>query len=189
MNVRLLQTALVAGFVASAPAATWAQAAKSPAGSCKPEISVTGTAALTENGAKENAKAQWRRTVFARYGDFYGSVEQAKGASERCVKTLLKLTRCELRAQPCEATVKGSSAAYDTATEIACVKGQDSVNCEPLVKWVQTRLNAKLGTNLKVDGSARTATQAAIKRFKKERRLAQPDEADITQGLLDALRA
>ena len=175
-----VRLAIVAGAIALSSAPGSAQPVSQQ--NCKAEIAETGSAALTEAGAKDKARTQWRRTAISKFGDFFGGWEQARGTSERCTKTLLGLTRCEARAQPCEVAGSGGT----SATEIACNKARDSKNCEPIVKWVQIRLNAKLGTNLVTDGSAGKSTVEVLRRFQRQNNLGS--SGDIDEKTLAALR-
>jgi hypothetical protein len=185
MKNYLLGLTLAAGLMIAAPQASIAQGSGK---NCKAEITATGSAALTKPGAEEKAKTQWRRTVIARYGDFFGQFDQAKSTTERCTKTLLGLTRCEVRGQPCEATSVNVVQGTPVTNEIECNAATDSKKCIPVVKWVQTQLNAKLGANLKPDGSAGRETEAAIRRFKKQANVVNPNNSDITDALINALK-
>ena len=175
MTRLFLRSAAIAGILTFASSHAFAQQEVR----CRAEISATGSAALTESGAKEKAIGNWRRSVIARYGEFFSNFEKARGSSvSRCAKTLLGLTRCEARGQPCEAGLT-------TANEISCDR-DDSANCSPTVKWIQTRLNAK-GARLKVDGAEGEATRQALRKFKQTNGLG--DDSDVTEKVLQALAA
>ena len=185
MKHYLLGFTVAAGLLIAAPQSSFAQTATK---SCKAEITATGAAALTRTGAEEKAKTQWRRTAISRHGDFYGQFNEAKGTTERCTRTLLGLTRCEVRGQPCEATTVAVISGTAVVNEIECNPATDSKKCIPVVKWVQTQLNAKLGGKLKADGSAGRETEAAIRRYKKQANLPNPANSDITDALINALK-
>jgi hypothetical protein len=185
MKRYLLALTVTAGAVLAMPTDSFAQTSGK---NCKAEISATGSAALTKPGAEEKAKTQWRRTVIARYGDFYGQFDQAKSTTERCTKTLLGLTRCEVRGQPCEATTVSVISGTAVVNELECNPSTDSKKCIPVVKWVQTQLNAKIGANLKADGAAGRETEAAIRRFKKQSNLLNHGNSEINDALINALK-
>jgi hypothetical protein len=140
--------------------------------SCKREVVATGGGALTEAGAKKKAIDAWRKQVVADLGIFYGDFEQANdgkgGGIERCARSLLGLTVCQARGRPCQ----GPSG----ATEIKCDRG-DSKNCDPTVKWVQSRLKAK-GYDVSVDGAAGPNTEKAISAYRKKTGVGEGGEID-----------
>jgi hypothetical protein len=143
---------------------------------CKPEVNATGSAALTQKGAEDRAISNWRRAVVLRYGEVFATYDRAEGRSVgRCGKTILGLTRCEATGRPCEVAVATDGTG---GPEIACVAKKDSKNCDPFVKWVQSRLNAKLGSNLKVDGAAGKQTQDSLRRFQRQNNLGTSGELD-----------
>ena len=148
---------------------------------CKGEIIATGNGALTEAGAKEKAIKAWRTQVVSSYGIFFGEFGQANegkgGAVERCARSLLGLQICQARGRPCEAP--------SGATEISCSKS-DSRNCDPTVKWVQYRLDAK-GFDVSIDGAAGNRTEKAIRAFRKANSLGESSEID--DKLIEALKA
>jgi hypothetical protein len=150
---------------------------------CKPEITATGGGAIRDTRAKEKAVEAWRQQAVANNGIFFGNEKDANDGKgllvERCAKTLLGLTVCQARGRPC--LVKQA----DLPNEIACIKSEDSKNCNPTVKWVQKRLNDK-GAKLTVDGSPGKGTEAAIVKFKKANKLG--DDSDIDEKLIDALK-
>lgn len=147
---------------------------------CKSEIVATGNGALTEHGAKDKAIRQWRNQVVTQHGVFYGDFAIANdgkgGVVERCARSLLGLTVCQARGRPC--LVPSGS------TESECRKS-DSPNCDPTVKWVQSRLVAK-GFDLSVDGSAGPRTEKAIRAFRKSAKL--EDSGEIDDKLIEALK-
>lgn len=151
---------------------------------CKSEITATGGGAIRESRAKEKAEDAWRQQAVANHGIFYGDSKEANDGKgvlvERCAKSLLGLTICQARGRPC--LVQKA----DFPNEIACVKSEDSKNCDPTVKWVQSRLNAK-GYKLTVDGSAGKSTETAIRKFKKDNKLG--DDVEIDEKLLEALKS
>lgn len=178
MNV-LMRLVIAAGLVALSSTAGFAQKQN-----CRAEIVATGKGALTDNGAKEKAIGAWRNQAISSHGIFYGEFAQANdgkgGVVERCARTLLGLKVCQARGTPCTAPAASNEG------EIACDKG-DSKNCDPIVKWIQTRLNAKGGAGLTVDGSDGPSTQKAIRKFKKSNGLS--DDSDVDEKLINALKA
>jgi hypothetical protein len=146
---------------------------------CKPEITATGHGAILESAGPTKAINAWRNEAVTRYGVFYGEPQQAnegKGVIvQNCGRTLLGLMVCLAVGRPCIA---------DTGTEIECDR-HDGLQCDPTVKWVQTRLNAK-GARLLVDGNSGAATVAAIRNFRKTSKL--PDGTNIDDALISALR-
>lgn len=163
-------------LVISAPASAQQQ-------DCKSEISATGRAALTETGARNNAITSWRRNVIARYGEFYANFEKGQGTALRCAKTLMGLQRCEAHGRPC--AVPEASASHPSGIpEIACTQG-DSRNCDPGVKWVQSKLNSK-GCKTRIDGAEGPKTAEALKCFQKQAKLSITGEIDAST--VDALK-
>ena len=144
---------------------------------CRAEIMATGSASLTESGAKAKAIQNWRRSVIANYGEFYGSFENAKDTKVGCTKTLMGLMRCEVRGRPCP------QAASVGPREIACT-ADDSPNCDPGVKWAQTQLSAK-GCPTRTDGSAGPSTSRAVLCFQRKSKIS--DTGDLDQATLKAL--
>ena len=89
-----------------------------------------------------------------------------------------------MAARPCRA-------ATESPTQIPCDPKTDSSKCDANIKWIQSRLNAKLGINLKVDGSSgegrNSETGKAIRKFKAQAGLKDATEADVTDDLMKAL--
>ena len=160
---------------------------------CKQEVNATGTASLTLNGAKENAVKAWTKSVVLRYGELFAKFEQAAAGktADLCGRSTLGLHRCEAKGKPC-APGGASNPQPGTATgtvgprELQCLPS-DSSNCVGVVKWVQTRLNDKIGANLRPDGAEGGQTERAIRRFKRGRNLPSADDPTINEALLAAL--
>lgn len=156
--------------------------------SCKPEIISTGHGAILDKAGPEKAIASWRNDVISRYGVFYGDPTKAnsgKGVTvTNCARTLLGLLVCQAKGTPCIQDVQADTGGADPATEIAC----DPRNryCDPIVKWVQSRLNVH-GSRLAVDGVAGAGTAVAIRNFRKFAKL--PDGTGIDVDLLTALKS
>lgn len=150
-------------------------------------ISEIGSAAVTEAGAKQNARTNWRRKVIFTYGETFSDFARARdGVEGPCVKTLIGLTRCEARGRPC-APENAAPSGGGGIREIACDARRDSKNCDPGTKWVQTVLN-QAGCKTSVDGSAGKGTVAAVKCFQKKNNL--PDTGDSSDPrVLQALAA
>ena len=148
---------------------------------CKGEIVATGNGALTEAGAKDKAVRAWRTQVITSLGVFYGEFANANdgkgGVVERCARSLLGLQVCQARGRPCEAPAGG--------TEIKCTD-RDSRNCDPTVKWVQSRLNAK-NFDVTVDGAPGPRTERAIRAYRKS--VNAGDSSEIDDKLIDALKS
>lgn len=171
-----LRSALVAGLIAISSSAGMAQSSNP---NCKAEVQATGSSALTLKGAQESAVKAWQRSVVLRYGELYSVWDQSSDKSvDRCGKTTFGLNRCDARGRPCVASTPGRT------REIGCLKG-DSQNCSPVIKWVQTRLNAKIDAKLTVDGGEGKRTEEAIRRFKRQSNLGS--NSDIDDQLLAAL--
>lgn len=83
---------------------------------CKPEIKVTGTQFLSENGAKERAQKAWEGMVQFRHGELYADLRFARDIRYQCVRSSVEnianraseavgintqLKRCLIWATPC----------------------------------------------------------------------------------------
>ena len=171
----LLRSALAAGLIALSATAGMAQSSQS----CRTEVTATGSSALTLKGAQDSAIKAWQRSVVLRYGELFSVWDQAGDKSvDRCGKTTFGLNRCDARGRPCQASAPGKT------REISCLPS-DSKDCSPVVKWVQTRLNAKIDAKLKTDGGEGKMTEAAVRKFKKANNLG--NNADIDDAVLNAL--
>ena len=170
-----VRSAVVAGLVALSSTTGFAQSNAS----CKGEVTATGSSALSLKGAQESAVKAWQRSVVLRYGELFSVWDQAGDKSvDRCGKTTFGLSRCDARGRPCQASTPGKT------REISCTK-DDSKDCSPTVKWVQTRLNAKIDSKLKTDGGEGKQTEAAIRKFKRSSNLG--NNSDVDDALLAAL--
>lgn len=149
---------------------------------CKSEILATGKGALTKAAAEEKAVATWRAQAVSNYGIFFGEFSVAnegkKGAVERCTRSLVGLHVCQARGRPCELVTTG-------AAEIKC-KLDDGDDCQPTIKWVQSRLNAK-GSNISVDGIFGFRTERAILTYRRAYHLG--DSVLIDGKLIDSLKS
>ena len=139
---------------------------------CKGEISATGSAALTQSGAEKSAETNWRRTVVAKYGEFYSDFAKAKNASTQCGKTLLGLKRCEVSARPCP------TAETAPTGQISCAGKSD--RCDEGVLEVQMLLGKKGCPVEKEDGIEGSGTRSAIKCFQEKNKLKKTGEIDDT---------
>lgn len=149
---------------------------------CKGEITAIGSASITKAGAEKSAETNWRRTVVARYGEFMSDFAKAEDATKQCGKTLLGLTRCELRARPCPAAETTPSGA-PTCSGMASPKAK----CEDDILAVQTAISKKqpqcwVG---EVDGVEGKDTVKAIKCVQKALKL--PTTGELDNATLDAL--
>jgi len=163
-------------FVVAAMIAT--STSMSMAQECKPEIRATGSASLSEAGAKKNAITAWRREAIARFGEFHGDFASAKnGVTAPCARTLVGLWRCEAKGAPC---LVQASIGSDDLPSIRC-NSDDSKNCDPTVKWVQTVV-AQNGCRTTVDGAIGENTRNAIKCFQKKKSLGETGEVDDKTG-------
>jgi hypothetical protein len=181
MFKRITQIAIAVGLAFSITSAASAQSRD-----CKPDVTATGRAALTEAGARANAITNWRRDSIARFGEFYANFDNASDSSMRCAKTLMGLQRCEAKGRPCGVAQgsPGTSAGSGDIPGIACTS-KDSKNCEPETKWLQSRLSAK-GCKTKIDGSEGPSTSEAVKCFQRQAKLSVTGEVD--QATVDALK-
>ena len=171
-----LRSALAAGLLAVSATVGLAQTSQN----CRAEVTATGSSAITLKGAQDSAVKAWQRSVVLRFGELFSVWDQADGKSvDRCGKTTFGLNRCDARARPCQASTPGKT------REISCIARQDSKDCSPIVKWIQTRINAKTDSRLKTDGAEGKSTEAAIRKFKRQNNLA--NNAEIDDALLNAL--
>ena len=179
MNWRSMYLAFAAGLMFFLPGTASAQTSNLE---CKRQVTATGTASLTMNGAKENAIKAWTRSVVLQYGELYARWDAAETGktADICGRSTRGLSRCEAKARPC-----APKAAMDSH-EIECTDN-DSKKCVRLVKWIQSRLNAKNNAGLTVDGSEGEQTARAIRSFKRKVGLKDSDDASITDELLKAL--
>lgn len=147
--------------------------------SCKSDmITATGSAGFTERGAKNNAIANWRRDVVARYGEFWADFEQARDADvSLCAHTMMKiLLRCEARGRPCLVSADNSSP-VSVLTPVTC-KRSDSRNCNPYIKAMQIKLTQK-GCRTGADGAAGPSTAAALSCFQRKANLTETGAVDL----------
>jgi hypothetical protein len=145
----------------------------------------TGSAALGQAAAKASAVTNWRRAVILKYGESHSDYTKAREQGENCGKTLLGLTRCEVRGSPCESTMAGnSSGGIEAGSDETC----ESERCIRVVKWVQRKLRDRGYYDREVDGIPGEGTARAIRRYKKDKGLGgAPDEID--EALINSLRA
>ncbi len=144
---------------------------------CRAEISATGTASLTQGGAEKSAEANWRRTVIARHGEFYSDFGKALDSSKQCGKTMLKLTRCEVRARPCPSELSAPSG------QASCAGKSD--RCDEGVLEIQLLLGKKGCPLEKEDGIEGNDTRKAIRCFQEKSKLKRTGEID--EATRDAL--
>lgn len=176
MTTCLVRVAVIAGCVAMTTTSVLAQPSSQ---SCRTEVTSTGASALTLKGAQDNAIRSWQRSVVLRYGELYSIWDQSSDKSvDRCGRTTFGLNRCDARAKPCQSSAPGRT------REISCLKN-DSKECSPAVKWIQTRLNSKTGSRLETDGGEGRMTEAAIRKFKQSNNLG--NNAEIDDALMAAL--
>lgn len=150
---------------------------------CKPSVRATGSAALTMEGAKRKAIQNWRRAVVAQYGEFYGNFDKAQDASVApCGKTLIGLSRCEARGRPCVGEQEVDS---EGLPEIMC-RRSDSRNCDPHVKWLQSRLNGIGCSPGKIDGADGPNTKSAVRCA--QRKFRMEENGEVTASLVDKLK-
>jgi Putative peptidoglycan binding domain len=176
MKTWFLRSAMVAGLLALSATAGFAQTSSQ---NCRSEVTATGASALTLKGAQESAIKAWQRSVVLRYGELFSVWDQSSDKSvDRCGKTTFGLNRCDARGRPCQASAPGKT------REISCMR-DDSKECSPTVKWIQTRLNAKSNAGLKTDGGEGKNTENAIRKFKRQNNLG--NNSDVDDALLAAL--
>lgn len=74
---------------------------------CMREMTAHGDQALTEDGAKAEARKGWMQAVRFRHGEMFADFKNAERASYACVRSSIGsvagqvLNRCELTAIPC----------------------------------------------------------------------------------------
>jgi len=171
MTRQIVRWALMVGALALSTTAGFAQEQR-----CKPGQTATGSASLGEAAATASAVSNWRRAVILKYGESHSDYGKARDTSKACGKTMMGLTRCEVKGAPCE-TASGSVGG-DSKYEEACEGGGDSDRCVRVVRWVQRRLKAKGFYNKDVDGIPGEGTAAAVRKYKKSNGLGSNDEID-----------
>jgi len=169
MTRHIVRWALIVGALALSTSAGFAQER------CKPSQTATGSASLGESAATASAVSNWRRAVILKYGESHSDYGKAKETSKACGKTMMGLTRCEVKGAPCEST---SASSGDSKYEEACDGNGDSDRCVRVVRWVQRRLKAKGFYNKEVDGIPGEGTAAAVRKYKKANGLGNNDEID-----------
>ena len=183
MASSFLRVALAAAALTFTATASYAQGA---AANCKPVQQATGSASLGEPAAKASAVSNWRRSVILKFGESHSDYGIAQQTGQACGKTMLGLTRCEVRGAPCEkpgATTGGSNP--DWVDEVCAT---DSDRCVRIVKWVQRKLKQKGFYAKDVDGIPGEGTARAIRNYKKDKGIGgAPDEID--DALVQSLRA
>jgi hypothetical protein len=140
---------------------------------CKKEITVTGDASFFgEEGGKSNAISRWRNAAIADYGVFYGDNKIANEGigliTAPCAPgwfALFGVMICEAKGRPC--VIK---------TELECTH-KDSQDCDPTIKWIQSKLSAKNYQVGQIDGISGEKFEQAIEKFKKENNM--PDGSSI----------
>ena len=149
--------------------------------SCKKEVGVTGNGAFTEDGAKKKALNAWRQAVIADAGIYYGETTTANEglgvAVERCARSSIGLMICQARGRPCVTVITG--------TDVECGR-DDSKECDPKAKWIQSQLDKKGYDVGRIDGNIGRKTEKAIEAYKKKNGIS--DDADI-QKVIDSLKA
>jgi hypothetical protein len=148
---------------------------------CKKEITVTGDVSFfSEEGGKSNAISRWRNAATANYGVFYGDDKIANEGigliTEPCAPgwfSWFGAMICEAKGRPC--VIK---------TELECTHN-DSQDCDPTIKWIQSSLSAKDYPVGKIDGVSGQKFEQAIEKFKKENNI--PDGSSI-DGVIEALK-
>ena len=144
---------------------------------CKNEIKVMGGGAIIESWAKEKAKSEWRYSAKADYGYFYGDDTNASEGTgliiEPCARSGIGLMICEAKGRPC--VIK---------TELECTHN-DRQDCDPTIKWIQSKLSAKRYSVGQTDGIRGEKFEEAIEKFKKENNM--PDGSSIND-VIEALK-
>ncbi len=175
----LLRLALLTVALVFTTTASYAQGM-----SCKPMQQATGSASLGAAAAKASAVSNWRRAVILKYGESHSDYAKAKDQGENCGKTMLGLTRCEVRGAPCETAQAGGNGGIEVGGDENC---GDSERCVRVVKWVQRKLKDRGYYEKDVDGIPGDGTARAIRRYKKDKNLGgAPDEID--EALITSLR-
>lgn len=146
--------------------------------SCKKEISVTGNGAFTEDGGKRKALKTWQDAARADGGIYYGDEKTANEGLgvvvERCARSSIGLMICQAKGRPC--VVKS-----DDVSE--CTKN-DSKDCDPKAKWIQSKLNAAGYDVGNVDGNIGRVSERAIEKFKKAKGIT----SDSIDAVIEALK-
>lgn len=166
---------------------TTASYAQGASANCKPVQQATGSAALGEAAAKASAVANWRRSVILKFGESHSDFGIATSKGEACGKTMLGLTRCEVRGAPCEKTggTTGNGNVIDAGEGEQCPVDAD--RCVKIVKWVQRKLKDKGYYEKELDGIPGEGTARAIRRYKRDKNIGgAPD--DIDEALISSLR-
>ncbi len=158
---------------------------------CGTEIAINGAGAIKEERAFTKAVDAWRAQAITTYGIYYGNEKFARtgtGVGEkvgldrvRCGRTLVGLFVCQVRGRPC--IENKIEQAGEPPLEI-CLYSPSP--CDPMVKWVQKRLNEK-GARIVEDGRDGDETRSAIRRYK-DRRGLWPVDSNIDEPLLESLR-
>ncbi|MGH8338514.1 MAG: peptidoglycan-binding domain-containing protein, partial [Gammaproteobacteria bacterium] len=147
--------------------------------SCKKEINVTGTGAFTEEGGKKKAIKVWRDAAIAGFGFYYGDEKTANEGLgvvvERCARSSIGLMICQAKGRPCVA---------QTGNDLECTRN-DSKDCDPKAKWIQSQLDKRGYDVGSVDGALGPKSERAIRKFKKDNHIAE--DAPI-EAVIDALK-
>lgn len=138
---------------------------------CKGEIKGVGYGLFFKEWGNSRAKRSWSDNAIADWGPFYGveaTADEGEGIGDskvRCAPWWFGFMVCEVKAHPC--VIK---------TELECTH-KDSYDCDPKIKWIQSKLSAKRYSVGQIDGISGEKFGQAIAKFKTENNM--PDGSTI----------